>query len=55
MPNVQVGRYSKVRRAILDTGVNLPRNSTVGYDREADLAKGYLISEGGVTVVPATP
>ena len=55
MPNVQVGRYSRVRRAILDTGVNLPRNSMVGFDREADLARGYLISEGGVTVVSATP
>ncbi len=55
MPNVQVGRYSRVRRAILDTGVNLPRNSVVGFDPEADRAKGYLISEGGVTVVPAQP
>jgi glucose-1-phosphate adenylyltransferase len=51
MPNVSVGRYSRVRRAILDHGVNLPRNSVVGFDREDDLAKGYLISEGGVTVV----
>jgi glucose-1-phosphate adenylyltransferase len=55
MPNVQVGRYSRVRKAILDTGVDLPRNSVVGFDREADRAKGYLISEGGVTVVPAQP
>jgi glucose-1-phosphate adenylyltransferase len=53
MPNSQVGRYSRVRRAILDTGVNLPRNSVVGFDPVADRAKGYLISEGGVTVVPA--
>jgi glucose-1-phosphate adenylyltransferase len=52
MPNAQVGRYSRVRRAILDTGVNLPPNSEVGFDPEADQAKGYLISEGGVTVVP---
>ena len=53
MPNVSVGRYSRVRRAILDHGVSLPRNSVVGFDQEADRAKGYLISEGGVTVVPA--
>jgi glucose-1-phosphate adenylyltransferase len=53
MPNVSVGRYSRVRRAILDHGVVLPRNSVVGFDRVADLEKGYMISEGGVTVVPA--
>jgi glucose-1-phosphate adenylyltransferase len=52
MPNVSVGRYSRVRRAILDHGVDLPRNSMVGFDPEADRARGYLISEGGVTVVP---
>jgi glucose-1-phosphate adenylyltransferase len=55
MPNTQVGRYSRVRRAIIDTGVILPRNSVVGFDPEADRSKGYLISEGGVTVVPAQP
>ena len=54
MPNVSVGRYSRVRRAILDHGVNLPKNSVVGFDAEADRAKGYLISEGGVTVVPGS-
>ena len=52
MPNVSVGRYSRVRRAILDHGVSLPQNSVVGFDSEADRAKGYLISENGVTVVP---
>ena len=54
MPNVSVGRYSRVRRAILDHGVDLPRNSEVGFDPAEDRAKGYLISEGGVTVVPRT-
>jgi glucose-1-phosphate adenylyltransferase len=53
MPNVSVGRYSRVRRAILDQGVNLPQNSVVGFDAEADRARGYLISDGGVTVVTA--
>jgi glucose-1-phosphate adenylyltransferase len=52
MPNVSVGRYSRVRKAILDHGVSLPRNSVVGFDATADREKGYLITEGGVTVVP---
>src|SRR5713101_1384783 len=51
MPNVSVGRYSRVRRAILDHGVELPRNSEVGFDAAADRAKGYLITDSGITVV----
>jgi glucose-1-phosphate adenylyltransferase len=53
MPNVQVGRYSRVRRAIIDTGVVLPESSTVGYDREQDLANGYTVTDSGIVVVPA--
>jgi glucose-1-phosphate adenylyltransferase len=51
MPNVGVGRYSKVRRAILDNGVELPPHSSVGFDAEADRAKGYIVTEAGITVV----
>jgi glucose-1-phosphate adenylyltransferase len=53
MPNVQVGRYSRVRKAIIDTGVVLPESSTVGFDREQDLASGYTVTESGIVVVPA--
>ena len=53
MLGVNVGRYSRVRRAILDVGVTLPESTTVGYHREADLARGYLVTESGITVVPA--
>ena len=53
MPGVTVGRYSRVHRAILDVGVTLPESTTVGFDREADLARGYLVTESGITVVPA--
>ncbi|MDQ6666247.1 MAG: glucose-1-phosphate adenylyltransferase [Acidobacteriota bacterium] len=53
MPNVKVGRYSRVRRAILDTGVVLPESSQVGFDLEEDRARGYIVTEGGVVVVPA--
>ena len=55
MPQSAVGRYSRVRRAILDTGAQLPENSTVGFDAAADRAKGYLVTESGITVVPGPP
>jgi glucose-1-phosphate adenylyltransferase len=53
MPEVEVGRYSRIRRAILDTGVRIPENSSIGFDREADLAKGYTVTESGIVVVPS--
>ena len=53
MPRAVIGRYSRVRRAIIDEGVVLPENSTVGYDPEADRAMGRVVTESGITVVPA--
>jgi glucose-1-phosphate adenylyltransferase len=53
MPNVQIGRNSRVRRAIVDTGVIIPESSVIGYDLEEDRARGYTISDAGVVVVPS--
>jgi glucose-1-phosphate adenylyltransferase len=51
MPETEIGRYSRVRRAILNTGVKIPESSIIGYDAEADRAKGYHITETGIVVV----
>jgi len=53
MPNVQIGRYSHIRRAIIDTGVKIPESSSIGYDTEEDLARGYHVTESGIVVVPS--
>jgi glucose-1-phosphate adenylyltransferase len=53
MPRVRVGRNSRVRRAIIDEDVELPENSRVGFSREDDLARGYVVTESGITVVPS--
>jgi glucose-1-phosphate adenylyltransferase len=53
MPNVHVGRYSRIRRAIVDTGVHLPESSVIGYDMEADRARGYTVTKSGIVVVPS--
>ncbi len=52
MENVEVGRYSKIRKAIIDKNVKIPPNTSIGYDREEDLKRGFHVSQGGVTVVP---
>jgi glucose-1-phosphate adenylyltransferase len=51
MPRARIGRYSRVRRAILDENVVLPENSRVGFDRDEDLALGRVVTESGITVV----
>jgi glucose-1-phosphate adenylyltransferase len=51
MPGVEIGRYSRVRRAILNSNVKLPESSTVGFDADADRAKGYTVTDSGVVVV----
>jgi glucose-1-phosphate adenylyltransferase len=53
MPHAVIGRYSRVRRAIIDEGVVLPENSSVGFDPEADRAMGRVVTESGITVVPS--
>jgi glucose-1-phosphate adenylyltransferase len=53
MPDVEIGRYSRIRRAIIDQGVIIPDSSIIGFDREADLARGYTVSDSGIVVVPS--
>jgi glucose-1-phosphate adenylyltransferase len=49
---VNVGRHAKIRRAIIDKGVRIPEGAQVGYDLEADRARGYTVTESGIVVIP---
>jgi len=51
MPRARIGRYSRVRRAILDEDVVLPENSRVGFNADEDRALGRVVTESGITVV----
>jgi glucose-1-phosphate adenylyltransferase len=53
MPNVKIGRNSRIRRAIVDTGVEIPESSVIGFDVEDDRARGYTVTESGIVVVPS--
>jgi len=48
---VEVGRHAKIRRAIIDKRVEIPEGAEIGFDHEADRARGFTVSEGGVTVL----
>jgi glucose-1-phosphate adenylyltransferase len=51
LPGVEIGRNSRVRRAIVNTGAKIPESSLIGFDQAADRAKGYHVTECGITVV----
>jgi glucose-1-phosphate adenylyltransferase len=51
MHGVQVEAGAVVRDAILDKNVVVPKGTAVGVDKDADRARGYTVSEGGITVV----
>jgi len=48
--NCDIGRHSKIKRAILDKNVKVPPNTTIGYDLEAD-RKNYHVTESGIVIV----
>jgi glucose-1-phosphate adenylyltransferase len=53
MPQVEIGRYSRLRRVIVDAGAKVPESSSIGFDVEADRAAGYTVTESGIVVVPS--
>jgi len=52
LDRVDVGRGARIRKAIIDKDVKIPRGMEIGYDLEED-AKRFTITEGGVVVVPS--
>jgi glucose-1-phosphate adenylyltransferase len=50
LPNVDLGRHSHVRRAIVDTGCSIPPELVVGEDPELD-AKRFYRTEKGITLI----
>jgi glucose-1-phosphate adenylyltransferase len=51
MDNCDIGRRAKVRRAILDKNVRIPADTDVGYDLDADRARGWHVTESGIVVI----
>jgi glucose-1-phosphate adenylyltransferase len=50
LDNCDIGRRSKIRRAILDKNVRVPEDTVIGYDPVMD-NKLYHVTESGIVVV----
>ncbi|HEX3449014.1 MAG TPA: glucose-1-phosphate adenylyltransferase [Isosphaeraceae bacterium] len=48
---VHVGRNARIRRAIIDKDVRIPMGFEIGWNRDADLARGFTVTEDGIIVV----
>ena len=52
MPGVRVGRHARIRRAIIDRDVLIPRGAIIGHSHDEDRHR-HTVTEGGVVVVTA--
>ncbi len=48
---VRIGAGARIHRAIIDKNVVLADGATIGVDRERDLARGFTVTDSGITVV----
>ena len=50
-PDVEVGRKARLRRTIVDSGVRIEPGMEIGFDPEFDRARGFYVTENGITIV----
>ena len=50
MPGVRIGRHARIRRAIVDRDVLIPRGALIGYNAAEDRSR-HTVTESGVVVV----
>ncbi len=49
--DVRVGRHARLRRCIVDKGVEIPPNTEIGFDAKKDRERFY-VSDKGIVVIP---
>lgn len=51
MDKVNVGEGAVIKRAIIDKNVKVPAGAAIGLDPELDRARGFKVTESGITVL----
>lgn len=49
--NCNIGRHSRIRRAIIDKNVQIPEGTEIGFDVDADKKK-FKVTDTGIVVIP---
>ena len=49
--NTVIGRHAVIKNAIIDKNVIVPEKAVIGVDKEHDKERGFVVSDGGITVV----
>ncbi len=50
LPNVEIGRHCRIKKAVIDKGCKIPPGTVIGEDPVAD-AERFEVSDGGVVLV----
>ena len=51
LPNVEIGRNCRIRRAVIDRWCKLAEGTEIGFDHAADRAAGFFVTDSGITLV----
>ncbi|OOY40105.1 glucose-1-phosphate adenylyltransferase [Solemya velum gill symbiont] len=51
LPGVEIGRNCRINKAIIDRACVIPEGTVIGEDKEADLARGFRVTDKGVVLV----
>ncbi|MGR3484574.1 MAG: glucose-1-phosphate adenylyltransferase [Paracoccaceae bacterium] len=51
LPDVVVGRSARLRKVVVDRGVQIPEGLVVGEDPTEDARRGFRVSDKGVTLI----
>jgi glucose-1-phosphate adenylyltransferase len=51
LPEVDIGRHARIKRAIIDRGCNIPQGMVIGEDHEEDKKRGFRVTSRGIVLV----
>ena len=51
LPEVEIGRNVRIRKAIIDRGCTIAKDMIIGEDHDQDRDRGFRVTEKGVVLV----
>lgn len=51
LPEVDIGRHARIKRAIIDRGCRIPEGMVIGEDHEEDKKRGFRVTAKGIVLV----